>query len=318
MRMTRVVDAVGVVGLGMVGGTVARAFSDAGVTVHGYDRYLEIGSPEDLGPCRVVFLCVPTPSLPNRGYDLGEVWSAANEIESYLPTGTIVVVKSTVSPGTNDRLAAAFPRVEFASLPEFLVEARPLETFTHPDRLIIGARSGEGATILRELLAMVAPEAPAVIVQPIEAELTKLCSNVLLAAKVAMANQLSDICEHYEVSWPRIKSVVGLDRRIGPDHLSVTEERGFGGSCLPKDLDGLIAAAEAAGCAPHLLEAIAEFNRRIRARVEIEPSNGNGSASQLRAGNGASPGPLELALVDESLGLVGEDKANGNSGRRRT
>jgi UDPglucose 6-dehydrogenase len=317
MRMAPAMDAVGVVGLGMVGGTVARAFSDAGVTVHGYDRYLDIGSAEALGPCRVVFLCVPTPSLPDRGYDLGEVWSAAHEIESYLQTGTIVVVKSTVSPGTNDRLAAAFPRLEFASLPEFLVEARPLETFTHPDRLIIGARSSEAGTILRELLATVAPEAPAVFVQPIEAELTKLCSNVLLAAKVAMANQLSDICEHYEVSWPRIKSVVGLDRRIGPDHLSVTEERGFGGSCLPKDLDGLIAAAETVGCGPQLLEAIAEFNRRCRARTQIERSNGKGSTSGSRAGNGASSGPLELALVDESVGLIAEDTGNGNTRKRR-
>lgn len=279
-----VIDTVGVVGLGMVGGTIARAFSEARVTVHGYDRYLNIGSPQQLDICRVVFLCVPTPGLPDRGYDLTEIWSAAQEIEPHLQPGSVVVVKSTVSPGTNDRLAAAFPRVEFASLPEFLVEARPIETFTNPDRIIIGARSGDVATQLRELLGKVAPEAPVLIVRPIEAELTKLCSNALLAAKVSMANQLSEVCDRFEVSWPRIKSVVGLDRRIGTEHLTVTEERGFGGSCLPKDLDGLIAAARSVGCAPQLLEAIADYNCRIRSRAEAAETARNGSGPQLHDG----------------------------------
>jgi UDPglucose 6-dehydrogenase len=295
----------------MVGGTVARALSEAGVSVRGYDRYLDIGSPEDLQDCRVVFLCVPTPSSPNRGYNLDEVWSAVNEIEPHLQVGTIVVVKSTVSPGTNDRLATAFPHLEFAGLPEFLVEARPLETFTHPDRVIIGARSNEAATVLRDLLAEVAPEAPAIVVRPIEAELTKLCSNVLLAAKVAMANQLADICDRYGVAWPRVKSVVALDRRIGPDHLTVTDERGFGGSCLPKDLDGLIAAAESVGCAPQLLEAIADFNTHVRTLAEAKRSNSNGAGDH-------PVGPLEFVLMDESSGLEDGDPVHANSKRPRS
>ena len=64
---------------------------------------------------------------------------------------------------------------------------------------------------------------------------------------------------------------MGLDRRIGPDHLTVTPERGFGGSCLPKDLDGLIQAARASGYAPTILERIAEFNRWIREQTETDP-----------------------------------------------
>jgi UDPglucose 6-dehydrogenase len=311
MDMSAPSNSVGVVGLGMVGGTVARAFSEAGVKVRGYDRYLDIGSPEDLAGSRVVFLCVPTPSLPNRGYNLDEVWSAVNEIEPHLQIGTIVVVKSTVPPGTNDRLATAFPHLEFAGLPEFLIEARPLETFTDPDRVIIGARSDEAATVLRDLLAQVAPEAPAIIVRPIEAELTKLCSNVLLAAKVAMANQLSDICDRYGVSWPRVKSVVALDRRIGRDHLTVTADRGFGGSCLPKDLDGLIAAAEAVGYSPVLLEAVANFNRHVRALAEIERSSANHGHEQ-------ASGPPELSLVDESFGHDDRNPVHANSKRPRS
>jgi UDPglucose 6-dehydrogenase len=285
MGMSTMIERIGVVGLGMVGGAVSRAFQKAGTPVDGYDRYLGVGAPERLAGCRVVFLCVPTPNRPNGSFDLSEVWSAVREIEPVLPEGCVVAVKSTVAPGTIDRLASSFPRIEFAAVPEFLVATDPDETFATPDRLVIGTRSPEVATLLVELMAKVAPEAPALVVQPIEAELSKLCSNTLLAAKVAMANELSDVCDAYGVPWSRVKGVVGLDRRIGPDHLSVTRERGFGGACLPKDLDGLIAAASSAGHSPPLLDALASFNRRIRAdsaSAETSPqwisSNGNRGA----------------------------------------
>jgi UDPglucose 6-dehydrogenase len=255
---------VGVVGLGVVGGTVARAFADAGVPVRGYDRYLEIGTADELAGCSVVFLCVPTPSNDREGHDLTEVWSAVREVEPHLESGTVVATKSTVPPGTSDALAEAFPRLEFVVAPEFLVATHPVETFTHPDRIVIGARSGEAATMVADLMTRVAPTAPVVVVSPTEAELVKLCANAMLAAKVAMANELFEVCRRFGVSWSRIQGVVGMDRRIGPDHLSVTAERGFGGACLPKDLDGLIGAAGRTGYSATLLQEIAEFNRRVR------------------------------------------------------
>ncbi|MGH2734961.1 MAG: hypothetical protein ACRDKZ_05230 [Actinomycetota bacterium] len=258
------IEPIGVVGIGKVGGTVSEALEGAGLEIRRYDRYLDVGRPEELAGCLIVFVCVPTPSLPGSGFDLKEIWSAAREIEPFLRTGTILALKSTVPPGTNDQLAAAFERLEFASIPEFLIASRPAETFTHPDRVVIGARSEVTAARLSDVMHRVAPVAPVVILTPLEAELTKLCSNALLAAKVATANALSDICEGYRASWPRIQAAVGLDRRIGPDHLTVTPERGFGGACLPKDLDGLVAAARTVGHRPSLLEEIADYNRRIR------------------------------------------------------
>jgi UDPglucose 6-dehydrogenase len=259
---------VGVVGLGVVGGTVTRAFADAGVPVRGYDRYLEIGTADELAECSVVFLCVPTPSNDGEGHDLTEVWSAVREVEPHLESGTVVATKSTVPPGTSDALAETFPRLEFVVAPEFLVATHPVETFTHPDRIVIGARSGEAATMVADLMTRVAPTAPVVVVSPTEAELVKLCANVMLAVKVAMANELFEVCRRFGVSWSRIQGVVGLDRRIGPDHLSVTPERGFGGACLPKDLDALIASAREAGYTPTLLQEVQQFNQRIRTEAE--------------------------------------------------
>jgi UDPglucose 6-dehydrogenase len=245
------------------------------VAVRGYDRYLEIGAAEDLAGCSVVFLCVPTPSQDGEGHDLTEVWAAMREIEPHLGRGTVVATKSTVPPGTSEALAEAFSGVDFVVAPEFLVATHPVDTFTHPDRIVIGARSGEAATIVADLMTRVAPSAPVVVVTPTEAELVKLCANAMLAAKVAMANELFEVCRRFGVSWSRIQGVVGLDRRIGPDHLAVTPDRGFGGACLPKDLDGLIGSARRAGYAPKLLEGIAKFNRRVRREAELDSSAGD-------------------------------------------
>jgi len=152
--------------------------------------------------------------------------------------------------------------------PEFLVAAEAMESFRHPDRIVIGARAADEAEAVARLLSAVAPEAPVVFLSPAEAELVKLCANAMLAAKVTMANELAAVCEMFGVDWSRIRVAVGLDARIGTGHTALSAERGFGGRCLPKDVDGLIAASRAAGYTPQVLEAIAELNRLIRAGAD--------------------------------------------------
>lgn len=280
-------ETIGVVGLGVVGRTVEEAFAGAGLPTKGYDLYRGEGTLEDLASSSVVFLCVPTPPAGSGQHDLSEVWAAVRTLDPHVADGTIVAVKSTVPPGTTDRLSGAFPRLVFASVPEFLVADHPMESFTHPDRVLVGCRSRKAAARLADLMTRVAPFAPVIILRPAEAELVKLCSNAMLAAKVAMANELFEVCSRFGVEWPRVQGVVGLDRRIGPSHLTVTTERGFGGTCLPKDLDGLISAAAGAGYAPGLLEEIAGFNRRIRSGSEEGLEDGPLRASNGRAAQGA-------------------------------
>jgi UDPglucose 6-dehydrogenase len=258
---------IGVVGLGVVGGALKEALEAKGIGVAGYDPYLGVGAPERLSGCSIVFLCVPTPSAPGGEFDATAVWKAVRDVEADLADGTIVAVKSTVPPGTSDALALDFPRFEFASVPEFLVAARPLESLTKPDRILIGARTARAAEAIAETMRGIAPGAPVLILSPIEAELAKLFANAMLAAKVSMANELALICERYGVAWANVQPAVGLDRRIGPDHLTVTPERGFGGGCFPKDLDGLIAAANQAGHEARLLSALSAFNRLVRESI---------------------------------------------------
>jgi UDPglucose 6-dehydrogenase len=233
-----------------------------------YDPYLDIGHAADLGTCFVVFVCVPTPGSVDGSLDVTPVWKAVADIEPHLAAGAIVAVKSTVPPGTSDALADEYPHLEFASVPEFLVASAALETFTKPDRVVIGARTPTSLESIRALLRVVAPAAPVVAVTPIEAELIKLCSNAMLAAKVSLANELALVCEAFGTGWDRVREGVGLDTRIGSAHMSVSEQRGFSGGCLPKDLDGLVTAARKAGHVPLLLQGVVDFNRMIR-RVDL-------------------------------------------------
>lgn len=254
---------VGVVGLGVVGNTVRTAFQAAGIRTVGYDLYRNIGTLEAFERCDVIFVAVPTPNLEDGSFDLTEVWNAVSNMEKHAP-GSIVALKSTPMPGTIEALAEDFPGLRLAMVPEFLVAERALESFLKPDRVVIGAYDPEVANVLEEVMRLVVPSAPMLRVSPLEAEFAKLCSNAFLSAKVGFANQLRDLVEAYGADWSSVQALVGLDRRIGPDHITVTVERGFGGVCLPKDLAAAIAAARKKGVEPSLLTCLEEYNRKIR------------------------------------------------------
>jgi UDPglucose 6-dehydrogenase len=144
-----------------------------------------------------------------------------------------------------------------------LVEADPIGSMRKADRIVVGAGITK-SRVLQNIMQKVTPGAPVAVVSPEEAVMVKLASNGLLAAKVAIANELSEICELYGVDWDNVRGAVGLDRRIGPDHLHVTEERGYGGSCFPKDVQGLIGAAKDKGGRAAAFEVIQSTNEQRR------------------------------------------------------
>ena len=263
-RKRCLMEPVGVVGLGVVGGALKEALEATGIVVRVYDPYQGQGAPERLADCSLVFVCVPTPSTTTGELDTSAVWKAVRDVEACLPDDTIVAIRSTVPPGTSDALTLDFPRFEFASLPEFLVASRPLESLTKPDRVLIGARSARAAEAIAAVMRRISPGAPVLILSPTEAELAKLFANAMLAAKVSMANEFALICDRFGVAWSDVQAAVGLDRRIGVDHLTVTPERGFGGGCFPKDLEGLIAASRQAGHEAALLSSLSGFNSWVR------------------------------------------------------
>lgn len=229
---------IGIIGLGMVGGALDRYFSKKPYQIFRKD----VDSDEGVNNADVIFISVPTPYDQDRnGYNLDAIYENLKEIED----SKIVVIKSTVTPGTTEQIQKDFPQLFVLFNPEFLTEHTADNDFEKPDRQIVGYtnKSQEYAQEILDIL----PQAPfSKLMSASEAEMVKIASNAFMSMKVIYYNQIYDICEQHGLSYDDVKEGVTADWRIGRSHSDVFHggSRGFGGKCLPKDLNALIAYAQ--------------------------------------------------------------------------
>lgn len=276
-----------------------------------------------------VFVCVGTPSRQDGSMDDSFVRSATEEIANALPReGTpIIVVKSTVVPGTTETLIrhileAARKPFGLAVNPEFLREGHALEDTLNPDRVVLGVDSAKTAESLRVLYGRL--QCPIIETDLRTAEAIKYATNAFLAAKVVIADELANICQTLGVSYDQVIDGVALDPRINPRFL--VPGVGFGGSCLPKDLRALIAASSREGYDPTLLRAVLAQNQTQHnqalalleeelgdlkgKRIAILGLSFKGGTDDVRESRAIS---LSIALADEGAAVIGYDPvANAN------
>jgi UDPglucose 6-dehydrogenase len=231
-----------------------------------------------------IFICVGTPPLPNGDADLSSIDRVARLIATEAKSPKLVVEKSTVPAQTGQQLLrqlsvyARNTKVEFrvASNPEFLREGTAVEDFLHPDRIVAGVEDEVAERQLREIYQPVLdqkfncpvhrgkcpPAAPPVwLVTTINsAELIKHASNSFLALKISYANMVADLAERLGADIDEVVRAVGLDPRIGPSFLRAG--LGFGGFCLPKDLQAFVHLADRHGVDFSLLREVERVNRR--------------------------------------------------------
>jgi UDPglucose 6-dehydrogenase len=249
---------VAIVGFGAVGRSLATLFPDAVI----FDPPLGLGHRDDVDRCRFAFICVPTPATATGDCDTSAVEEAAAWIES-----DYIVIRSTVPPGTTDRLAARLgKRIIFQ--PEY----GPGETPDHPFRdpravswIILGGPRAWTVpvcdlykTVFNSELSIHQPDA-------ITAEMVKYMENAFLATKVAFCNEFYDLAARDGVDYNELRELWLLDPRIGRSHTWVhPDDRGFGGKCLPKDLQAIVAHAQRRGEPAILLDAVLRSNERLR------------------------------------------------------
>jgi len=266
---------IGIIGYGYVGRAVAYGFHDCDVgqgrkpehRVLYYDKYKESdGLEKVLDEGEIIFICLPTPYHEDElRIDLSICDQMIEEIAPRIEgAGKVVTIKSTVVPGTTRRYASTYPDVHFAFNPEFLTESNYLEDFVKSDRIVIGADNDWIGQRLTDLHRACFPRTPLLRMSTTAAEVVKYQCNVLLATKVAVSNIFFDICQAEGVGYDDVKEAVGMDARIGPSHMMVTTERGFGGKCFPKDLGAIIGRCRELGVDTKLLEEINAYNLRIR------------------------------------------------------
>ncbi len=231
-----------------------------------------------------IFICVGTPPLPTGDADLSAIDRVARLIATEARSPKLVVEKSTVPAKTGEQLKRALDvygrkagaSFQVASNPEFLREGTAVEDFLHPDRIVVGVEEESSEKQLREIYrpileqkfncpvhspACPPAEKPAWLVTTINsAELIKHASNSFLALKISYANMVADLAERLGADIDEVARAVGMDPRIGPSFLRAG--LGFGGFCLPKDLQAFVRLAERVGVDFSLLREVERINHK--------------------------------------------------------
>lgn len=258
----------------------------------------------------VALLCVGTPPRPDGEPDLRQLGRAAIEVATQASEDMVLVVKSTVPPGTCEALellasghARPGVRVNVASNPEFLRESEAVWDFFNPDRVVVGVDVLE----LEETVVSLYPSQwPMLVCDRRSAELVKYAANTFLALKISFANEVAALCEALGAESHNVLAGIGLDTRIGGAFLSPGP--GFGGSCLPKDLSGFIAVAASVGQRTPIAEAAQLVNDGAIASLikKLEVALGPLDGKRISVlGIAFKPGTSDvrfspgLALIDE-------------------
>jgi len=188
----------------------------------------------------------------------------------------VVVIKSTVPPGTTEELDKACPYLHVCFNPEFLREATAVEDFKNQSRIIVGG-SRPGSTLVKQMYQHAYPDVPVTKTSSTIAELVKYVTNCFLATKVSFANEIFQICEALEVDYDKVVEYATKDRRLGTSHWSVPGpdgHYGFGLTCFPKDLNALIHKAKTLEVDATVMKAVWQKNLEVRPERDWEKMKG--------------------------------------------
>ena len=277
---------IGIVGQGFVGLALKAGF-EKHYKIETYDKFIESKSTCDLADmvaeCEVIFVCVPTPMNLNGSCHTDIVEDVVKEINkwSYAYWGNIdrkptIVIKSTVSPGTTERLHKKYKSVDVIFNPEFLTEATFIEDFKNQNRIILGGIR-RGTNKLRQVYSKVFPNTTIVKTGAKYAEMVKYFTNCFLSTKVSFANEMKQICDGLDIDYDKVVEYATYDERLGKSHWAVPGpdgDLGFGGHCLPKDLNALISVAYHLQLEPTILNAVEGKNLSIRKNRDWEQMKG--------------------------------------------
>ncbi|MGQ4555318.1 UDP-glucose 6-dehydrogenase AglM [Halobellus sp. GM3] len=281
----------------------------------------------------VTFLALPTPAEDDGHIDLSILKVGARSLGAAIAEkdgAHVVVTKSTVVPTTTEDVIAPILEAESGRAlgegvhvgmnPEFLREGSAVEDFLSPDKVVLGSETEYAAETLRAVFDPLVERAggpPVVETGVAEAEMIKYANNGFLAAKISLANDIANVCAEYGIDSEAVLSAIGLDHRIGSEFLEAGV--GWGGSCFPKDVAAIVAAARDVGYEPAMLEAAIEVNDRQpvrllgRLRDHVDPDGARVAVLGLafKPGTGdvrnSRAIPLVEALVDAGADVVGYD-----------
>ena len=264
---------IGIVGQGYVGTAVKEVFSKH-YEVETYDldkNKCSVDYLEDIVELsNIIFVCVPTPMKKDGSCDTSIVEAVVKDINDMVVSrnvsGRIVAIKSTIPPGTTNRLNKECKNISVIFNPEFLTEANFIDDFKNQNRIIIGGER-PSTTKLRQVYSLVFPDTKIVKTGSKTAEMVKYFTNTFLATKVSFANEMYQICGKLGIDYDKVVEYSTYDERLGKSHWAVPGpdgKLGFGGSCFPKDINALLDLANKFEIDVFTLDGAWETNLQVR------------------------------------------------------
>ena len=222
---------------------------------------------EEVLECDYIFVAVPTPMNEDGSISLDIVFKALSEVyNKNKRTDNIIILKSTMLPGTIDMFIEQFPTLNIVFNPEFLTERTAKLDFLTQARIILG-----GAKRLTKRVAKLFEErfmhTHIIETDTTTAEMIKYMNNVFFASKVSLMNEMKMVCDAVGADWKLALKGFAADQRIGDSHLNVPGpdgKLGFGGSCFPKDINAFISMADELGIKVPTIEGAWETNLNVR------------------------------------------------------
>lgn len=254
---------IGIVGFGYVGKKQWEFWKWG--KIYRVDAIDKGGSHSFINSSDLAVVCVPTPELKDGSCDISIVESVVKWIKA-----PVILLKSTVPPGTTDFLREKFKkRIVFS--PEFVTETKfynphnPGNQDIQSPFYILGGESQDTKYVYDLLAPIVGPSKKIIQTSARNAEMAKYVLNAFIALKVTFSNEIKIICDALDLDYNEIRELWTLDPRVNREHTMVFEDKpGFGGKCLPKDVKALIKFSEARGYSPQLIEEVVKSNKRIR------------------------------------------------------
>ncbi len=257
---------IGIIGLGYVGGAIQNWFlkNKNKYDLFLYDKFKNIGSLEEVNQADIIFISVPTPyHKTGGGYDD----SAVRESIKNIKNGKIVVIKSTILPGSTQKFQKQFPKKTILFNPEFLRADTAKHDFLKPEMQFVGFANSKAKKAAKKVVNVLPKASYSKIIKSGEAEMVKYFINTFLAVRVIFANQIYDLCQKLgNIDYEVVRQCVIQDKRIGYSHFNIFTDgyRGYAKACLPKDIKALIQLAKKLKIDLGLLKKVEEINKKLR------------------------------------------------------
>ena len=254
---------IGIIGFGTVGQAIYHGFKKINHDVQSYDIVDNEASITSVLNTDIVFVCVPTNSDKDGRCDTSIVDKVINEL-AFIKYPGVIAIKSTVIPGTSDRLIAEYPDLKICTVPEFLRQDYAKDDFfNNHDVLVVGTNDFNISKTVID--AHGAIPKTVCVVSPTEAEITKYFNNVHNAVEVVFANAMNEMCEKLGADYQKVFGAISNRSNINVGHLKCNAQyRGFGGACLPKDTLAWKQLAQSIGVDVKIFSSICDDNRRYQ------------------------------------------------------